>query len=158
MWDSFIDALGDYAAGDEKLWHFTGDSGNVRLVLSKPDRIRFWFYQLCFPLRSGKSFLSYTRLHNSNATGETITVSSVVRDWIMNMHQLGDDATIDTRCYLSADSYYIASESRNVLLEYDIPFSTSVKPDRFKHLVQMVQQNTGGTLETGDFRALYNDN
>lgn len=36
----FVLSLGDYAAGDEKLWRFT-DSGNVRLVLSKPDRVGF---------------------------------------------------------------------------------------------------------------------
>lgn len=76
----FVLSLGDYAAGDEKLWRFT-DSGNVRLVLSKPDRVGFWFYELCFPLRTGKSYLSYTRLHNSTTTGQAIPTREIIQDW-----------------------------------------------------------------------------
>ena len=35
-----------FAAGDEKLFHFTGKSGDVRLVKSKPDQIGLWFYEI----------------------------------------------------------------------------------------------------------------
>ena len=38
-------SLGQYVSGDEMLWHFTGHSGNVRLVISKPDRLGLWFYE-----------------------------------------------------------------------------------------------------------------
>ena len=34
---SIIERLGEYVAGDEKLFHFTGNSGDIRLVPSKPD-------------------------------------------------------------------------------------------------------------------------
>jgi hypothetical protein len=34
-----VNALGQCHAGDEKLWGFTGKSGDVQLVISKPDRI-----------------------------------------------------------------------------------------------------------------------
>ena len=48
------ESLGQCVAGDEKLFHFTGESKDVRLCISKPDRIGLWFYQLCALLRSGK--------------------------------------------------------------------------------------------------------
>ena len=43
---SAISKIGRNVAGDEKLFHFTGDSAFVRLVLSKPDKVGFWFYEL----------------------------------------------------------------------------------------------------------------
>ena len=36
---SFVLKLGKYVSGDEKLLNFTGNAGNIRLVLSKPDRV-----------------------------------------------------------------------------------------------------------------------
>ena len=39
--------LGQYVAGDEKLFYFTGDSIIIRQVISKPDKIGLWFYELC---------------------------------------------------------------------------------------------------------------
>lgn len=38
--------LGEYVAGDEKLFHFTGNSGFIRLCPNKPDRIGLWNYML----------------------------------------------------------------------------------------------------------------
>jgi hypothetical protein len=76
---SVVRHLGEYVAGDEKLFHFTGDSGDIRLVLTKPDRIGLWFYQLCAPLHNGASFLLWFKLHHSDAfLGENIPVASVV--------------------------------------------------------------------------------
>ena len=34
-----VDSLGEWVAGDEKLLHFTGNSGDIRIVVTKPDRI-----------------------------------------------------------------------------------------------------------------------
>ncbi len=50
---SIIDHLGQYVAGDEKLYGFTGKSCDVRLVISKPDRVGLWFYELCGVLENG---------------------------------------------------------------------------------------------------------
>jgi hypothetical protein len=52
-------------SGDEKLFHFTGLSGNVRLVISKPDRIGFWIYELCGRFANGWPFLLDVFMHNS---------------------------------------------------------------------------------------------
>jgi hypothetical protein len=45
--------LGQSIAGDEKLFHFTGNSGDIRLVVSKPDRIGLWFYEVVAQLANG---------------------------------------------------------------------------------------------------------
>ena len=68
--------LGAFVAGDEKLFHFTGVSGNVRLVISKPDKIGLWFYELCCTLKSGAPYLLDFKLHD-NSKGP-ILVSDVV--------------------------------------------------------------------------------
>lgn len=39
---------GRCAAGDEKLLRFTGDSGYIRLVPSKPDHVGLWFFELVY--------------------------------------------------------------------------------------------------------------
>jgi hypothetical protein len=52
--------LGQYCAGDEKLFHFTGNSGDIRLVITKPDKVGLWFYELCAPLSYGGSFMLWT--------------------------------------------------------------------------------------------------
>jgi hypothetical protein len=38
-YQNFVKSLGQFVAGDKKLIHFTGNSGDIRLVLSKPDRV-----------------------------------------------------------------------------------------------------------------------
>ena len=42
---AILEKLGQYVAGDKKLYHFTGVSGNVRLVMSKPGRMGTWMYE-----------------------------------------------------------------------------------------------------------------
>lgn len=44
---SCITSLGQYVAGDEKLFHFTGRSNWVRLCPNKPGRVGIWNYELC---------------------------------------------------------------------------------------------------------------
>ena len=48
-----IRSLGEAVAGDEKLLHFTGNSGYILLVNTKPARIGLWFYQLVACLSMG---------------------------------------------------------------------------------------------------------
>ena len=45
--------IGTYIAGDEKLLRFFGESGSVRVVISRPDRVGLWFYQLAYILSKG---------------------------------------------------------------------------------------------------------
>jgi len=54
---SVCKTIGHFVAGDEKLLHFSGNSGDIRLVPSKPDHVGLWFYELCGYLSNGKPFL-----------------------------------------------------------------------------------------------------
>jgi hypothetical protein len=45
--------------------HFTGNNGDIRLVITKPVTVGLWFYELCAPLSSGGSFLLRTKLHQA---------------------------------------------------------------------------------------------
>jgi len=63
---SLVSRVGEFAAGDEKLLHFTGNSKNIRMILTKPDRVGHWFCELCIKLVNGLSFLLYFRAHLSD--------------------------------------------------------------------------------------------
>jgi hypothetical protein len=43
---SILSGLGQLVVGDEKLMKFTGASNDVRQILTKPDKIGLWFYEL----------------------------------------------------------------------------------------------------------------
>ena len=58
--------FGDMISGDEKLFFYTGMSGYVRKVITKPGSIGLWMYQACVPLKCSKPCLVYTRMHDSN--------------------------------------------------------------------------------------------
>eukprot|EP00957_Ditylum_brightwellii_P095687 7290714-Ditylum_brightwellii.AAC.1 len=49
--------FGDAVSGDENLFHYTGASGYVRLVVSKPGRLGLWMFQLAASLACGLPFL-----------------------------------------------------------------------------------------------------
>jgi hypothetical protein len=56
------------------LIHFTGNSGDIRLVLSKPDRVGMWFHQLVIALSNDtmhNSFLLHMKLHHANVLLKT---------------------------------------------------------------------------------------
>ena len=60
-------------------FNFTGISGDVRQVPSKPDGIGLWFYECCARLKCGKAFLlSFQMHHDMNGA---IKVSDVVKQW-----------------------------------------------------------------------------
>ena len=50
---SVVSRLREFAAGKKKLLHSTGNSKNIRMILTKPDRLEHWFYELCMKLDDG---------------------------------------------------------------------------------------------------------
>ena len=61
MYQNIVLKLGQGIAGHEKLFHFTGDSGDIRLVVSKSDRIGQWFYEVVAQLESGCYYMLYVK-------------------------------------------------------------------------------------------------
>ena len=93
---AILRGIGDVVAGDEKLLHFTGlqqnmfmyfindvigRSPDVRAVLSKPDRVGLWVYELCVKLSNKAPYMLDLWLHDAiSILGESIPVSKVVMD------------------------------------------------------------------------------
>jgi hypothetical protein len=127
--------LGQFVAGDEKLFHFTGDGDNVRMVISKPGKVGHWFYQLCAKCKFGNVFCLYVKLHDS-ATSETITVDKIVDDWNVIFRNVGEKVSVNERIndktYLVSDSYYFAVDSKKVLIDSNTNFMSSCNRDRVK--------------------------
>lgn len=152
----FVRTLGQYVAGDEKLFHYTGKSGNVRLVISKPDRVGFWFYELCGRFSNGLPYMLDVFMHNS-LTG-TVHVASVVRGWIDAMttiHSRCGDVS-NMKCILAMDSYYMDNAARQICQERGIYYCCSVNEKSFSAEVRAVRP-VGTTDETGQWHGMYNE-
>lgn len=120
---SVIDRLGERCAGDEKLFHFTGDSPNIRHVPTKPGAVGFWLYQLSVPLQNNHSYLLLTKLHENR---EKQTVASVVSTWVEVVQRLGYPGTL-----LTFDSYYMSNESRNILHASNVKYVGAFRSNIF---------------------------
>lgn len=157
---SVIRHLGQYVAGDEKLFHFTGESGNVRLVISKPDKVGLWFYELCAPLRSGLPYLLDLRMHNSQVN--SVPVNSIVQRWNQVVRGVGSEHVQqgqhpNPKCYLSFDSYYFDSAVKLAVQgDPHMKVCCSVKPDRMKTAVRAITGNGNNIDKAGDTLAMYN--
>jgi hypothetical protein len=147
--------LGEYVAGDEKLFHFTGVSSQVRLVPSKPDKIGLWIYELSTPSASNNPYLLRYRLHH-NENGP-IKVSDVIKDWGNDILRIGSEYRKDEAPYtfLAMDNYYMDTESRRWLLEKEIKFTASCNTSRFVAEVKMVHGDTADI--TGQHMSIYSE-
>ncbi len=155
--EAMVAYLGEYAAGDEKLWRYLGESGWLRQVLSKPDKLGHWFYELCIPLANGRSFLIHVKLHKAAEEEGTIHVDSVVELWTQVLDRKKQHG-VD--CFLAVDSYYWSAATRKVLYESNIPYAASCTRERLGFLGHVDEDNT--LLSTipvnnpGDTRGLEN--
>jgi len=143
--------LGDCVAGDEKLFRFTGDSKDIRLVFSKPDRIGLWFYQLCSPTASGGSYLLWAKLHDSDPSiGRVLSVSVIVNSWTNIVQTIGQPETI-----LTMDSYYLDRAGKNLLAASQVKYIAAITEDRFKPFYELTQPKI---TKRGEWTGLYNPN
>lgn len=148
---SVIESLGQYIAGDEKLFHYTGDSPHVRLFPSKPDRVGLWFYQLAGRFSNNLPYLLDTFMHDSS-TG-TVKVSTVVERWADVIKAVPNS----DMCYLAFDSYYTDSASRDLLQKKNIRYTASATAGRFNSLVRAVHPAGKTADKLGEWRGLFND-
>ena len=140
-----IQNIGQIACADEKLYHFTGQSGYIKQVLNKPARIGHWFYQLTTSFSSGRIYLMYVKIHNSISGVSTIPVSSVVNDWIKVVHRAGIvDVDFNPNTVLVFDSYYTSLDSINLLREAvpKVPWVGGVNRQRFQTMADTLEEKT----------------
>ena len=158
---SVVAAWGESIAGDEKLFHFTGDHGTVRLVASKPGRVGQWMYELCAMTSTGHPFLVWTKMHD-NSDGEKVTIASIVKEW-MDAIALGVVDGCELLPMLAMDSYYMGADSRKVAVDNKQPFSCSCKRDRVAVEIETLEylylKDKGKKMEVGpdEYVAMYNE-
>ena len=79
----FFSSLGDWLAGDEKLFKFAGKSGYVRLLPNKPAKVGLWNFQGAIILKCGPPFLIYTQMHISlPETQRSMKFIDIIKDWV----------------------------------------------------------------------------
>jgi hypothetical protein len=148
---SKVVSLGQWVAGDEKLFKWTGESSWLRMCPNKDDYIGLWFYMLCGRLSSGKSFLLYTKSHTvETVLGGTVYCSQVMSDW-------GDIVTTkstEQKTFLVADSYYLDHAGYEILTEKKVPFVCAIQECRFAALAKKARTKS---RHEGDTALLYND-
>ena len=155
---SVVDSVGQHAAGDEKLFHFTGDSPFIRLVPAKPGKVGLWFYELCCKIVAdgeGLPFMLDFFMHSN--LGGSVPVQSVVERWAAAIEQIESQSTSprDDMTWLTFDSYYATSEVRNWLIQRGQKFIGSVKPDRFNPEYYMIHRD-GAVDKSGEWKSLKN--
>jgi hypothetical protein len=131
-------------AADEKLYKFTGNSGWIRSVPSKPSKIGHWIYEMVCTLHTGKPFLIYIRLQDSVVKlGHSVPILDVVKDWSNVIQKLGNNTI------LVADSYYASTTTVNYLNNMSPPvsFLLGCNSSRFSDLVEVVSTKVSRPFE-----------
>jgi hypothetical protein len=151
---AIVGKIGEYTAGDEKLLHFTGDSDNIRMILTKPDRVGHWFYELCIKLSNGLSYLLYLRAHLSDpARAISIKTSEIVKDWTSITTSLGGPGA-NPNAVTVFDSYYLDNTGRNHCIENKKKFIGAIQRSRFEPICQHL---SGLCHEKGEWECAYNE-
>jgi hypothetical protein len=131
--------IGSICAGDEKLFHHTGGTKDIRFVPSKPARIGLWFYELAIPLSSGAQYLLYTKL---------LPVATIVRYWCYIIISYPDNQTM-----LLFDRYYMYNSSKVILEQSGVIYLASFNPFRFKAVEEDLEPKV---TKEGEWAGLYN--
>jgi len=155
---SILHSVGQHAAGDENLFHFTGDFDLIRLVVSKPGKVGLWFYQLACKLKVRDEELPYmmdTLVHHNHAGA--VHVIDIVKRWrecIKEVERKSSNVG-DPSAWLVFDSYYTMSKVRDYLIEKTQKFIGSVENDRFPLETAMIHRlHTADKI--GEWRSIYN--
>lgn len=144
--------LGEYVSGDEKLDHFTGTSGNTRLVPSKPARVGLWHYQLVGMMNNITRYLLDTHLSCLNTqVGYSDFMGNVVNRWTSVIRGINRYQSRH-RTILCFDAYYMDNNTRTVLVRLNQPYSGAIQSNRFTALAKTVDPLIS---KPGDFGTLY---
>ena len=74
--------FGDAVADDEKLFKYSGSSGFVRQVITKPSRLGSWMHQAAVKLKCCAPCLIYTKMHDScQETQIVVRCHDIIKDW-----------------------------------------------------------------------------
>jgi hypothetical protein len=148
---SIVKCVGESVACDEKLFYFTGNSGNFRLVISKPKKKGIWFYQQIGTTPNGKSYLLDLDLWEVlKEYGQVEHVTNVVKDWCDNIVQMSEGKLP----VLAFDSYYASKPALDHLQEHGFRFVGSVGLNCFEPLQYKVRHHV---TKPGQWAGLYSE-
>jgi hypothetical protein len=155
----FLKSTGKFVVGDETLLHFTGDSTNIRLIPTTPDRIGLWFFVLVCMLDEQTPYLLRARLQNSVAAlGEKIPVNAMVKDWskVVLHYKVKNKASGPILVF---DSYYNDSEGRKYMNESGVRYIGACNSARFGLLVDILRKiSTNPVDKPGLSSGIHNPN
>ena len=140
-----IRVLGQWLAGDEKLFKYLGRRANTRLVPHKPGKIGLWIYELCAQLASGLPFLLYFKAHIQETwRGEGYPVSQIMAEW----GEIVKKKSNEGKTVLVADSYYLDEAGRAALKELEVPYICAVQAKRFHILTNQAKKHVSKAGES----------
>lgn len=125
--------LGESVAGDDKIFHFTGNSQDIRLVSAKPRRIELWFYELCSTLRNDCKYMIFLKLHLG---GEFTSISSVGKTWTRVIRTLEHE-----QIFLTIDCYYLDNVSKEVWQRSGIKYIAAFSSNTFQEVISEMSKN-----------------
>jgi hypothetical protein len=142
--------LGQWMAGDEKLIGYTGNSGYIRAVQSKPDQVGIWMYEGTVRLRNGLPFLVYSRTHDSHTQiNRSVHTAEIMGDWADLVVRKGQEQTI-----LVADSYYLDNTGHDLICDYGVKYLCAIQKTRFESACVVLQDHV---TKPGDFAIATNE-
>lgn len=151
---SIVQRLGEWVAGDEKLLHYTGNSGDIRIVRSKPDHVGLWFYELCARLSTGKPYILHFRMHISDPeNGVSIKTREIVNQWADIVRRVDSPTERNSATILCMDSYYLTEGGRNDLNAKEAKFTAAIQGTRFKQLFSQLDPKVE---RPGQWEGMYN--
>eukprot|EP00957_Ditylum_brightwellii_P107377 8193664-Ditylum_brightwellii.AAC.1 len=130
-------AFDDTVPGDEKLFCYTGPSGYVCMVVSKPGNVGLWMFQVDVGLECGLPCLIYTKMYTlCMENGRTIACTDIVKDWdnmIINHLQYKE-----TTLYM--DGYYLMDKGRKWLRGKKVQYIASLNHSHFRTIAKMLDR------------------
>ena len=160
---SIVRVLGQGAAGDEKLFYFSGIDPDVKKIASKPGGVGLWFFQFTASLRNGLSFLLQFDL--STMRVEDRSVVATVKKWKDIIISKGARADrIDPQgpeeilTILAYDSHYQSADSRALMNTHPlVPYTCSVNQERMKPEIKFLTNDYPDRHKINTFRVMVND-
>lgn len=151
---SIVQQLGEFVSGDEKLDYFTGRTGDLRYVPSKPAVVGLWHYQLVGNVSNKDVYLLDMHMARPHTqVGESDIMALIVGRWCKIIKKINKYLG-GLKTTLCIDSYYMDSTSRTVLLQQQQSYSASVKSGRFNPIFNMIKEDV---TTPGDFSSIYNE-
>lgn len=153
QFQSVVRELGEYVSCDEKLDHFTGNSGDIRKCPNKPAKIGLWHYQMVGKICEEIPFLldiKMAQVHKQ--VEESEVMANIVDRWCDIVLSVNKNSSC--RTLLCFDTHYMDSASRTVVLDRNVPYIGAVASGRFGKVFDLVK---GDVKKPGDFSVAYCD-